>query len=35
MHPLGKFENYKEYAQIINDQTKRHLTLRGLFEFKF
>ncbi len=25
---------YKEYAQIINDQTKRHLTLRGLFEFK-
>jgi glutamate synthase (NADPH) large chain len=26
---------YKEYAQIINDQSKRHLTLRGLFEFKF
>ncbi len=25
---------YKEYAQIINDQTRRHLTLRGLFEFK-
>ncbi len=25
---------YKEYAQIINDQTKRHLSLRGLFEFK-
>ncbi len=25
---------YKEYAQIINDQSKRHLTLRGLFEFK-
>jgi glutamate synthase (NADPH) large chain len=26
---------YKEYAQLINDQSKRHLTLRGLFEFKF
>ncbi len=25
---------YKEYAQIINDQSRRHLTLRGLFEFK-
>jgi glutamate synthase (NADPH/NADH) large chain len=25
---------YKEYAQLINDQTKRHLTLRGLFEIK-
>jgi len=31
----GKFETYKEYAQIINDQSKRHMTLRGLFEFKF
>jgi len=31
----GKFDTYKEYAQIINDQSKRHLTLRGLFEFKF
>ncbi len=30
----GKFETYKEYAALINDQTKRHLTLRGLFEFK-
>ncbi len=30
----NKFETYKEYAQIINDQSKRHLTLRGLFEFK-
>ncbi|MDZ7856671.1 glutamate synthase-related protein [Sphaerotilus sp.] len=30
----GKFDTYKEYAQIINDQNKRHLTLRGLFEFK-
>ena len=31
----GNFETYKEYAQIINDQSKRHMTLRGLFEFKF
>jgi glutamate synthase (NADPH/NADH) large chain len=31
----GKFDTYKEYAQIINDQSKRHLTLRGLFEFRF
>ncbi|MGM9516403.1 glutamate synthase-related protein [Roseateles sp. DB2] len=31
----GKFETYKEYAQLINDQSRRHMTLRGLFEFKF
>jgi glutamate synthase domain-containing protein 2/glutamate synthase domain-containing protein 1/glutamate synthase domain-containing protein 3 len=31
----GKFETYKDYAQIVNDQSKRHMTLRGLFEFKF
>ncbi|ACB35654.1 Glutamate synthase (ferredoxin) [Leptothrix cholodnii SP-6] len=30
----NKFDTYKEYAQIVNDQNKRHLTLRGLFEFK-
>ncbi len=30
----GSFQNYKEYAQIINDQSQRHMTLRGLFEFK-
>ena len=30
----GKFDTYKEYARLINDQTKRHLTLRGLFEIK-
>ena len=30
----GKFETYKEYAEIINDQSKRHMTLRGLFEFR-
>jgi glutamate synthase (NADPH) large chain len=31
----GKYDSYKEYAQIINDQSRRHMTLRGLFEFKF
>ncbi len=31
----GKFDTFKEYAQLINDQSKRHLTLRGLFEFRF
>ncbi|HEY2976322.1 MAG TPA: glutamate synthase central domain-containing protein, partial [Burkholderiaceae bacterium] len=30
----NKFETYKEYAQIINDQSRRHMTLRGLFEFR-
>ena len=30
----GKFDTYKEYATIINDQTRRHMTLRGLFEIK-
>ncbi|HTH93932.1 MAG TPA: glutamate synthase-related protein [Rhodocyclaceae bacterium] len=30
----GKFETYKEYAALINDQSKRHMTLRGLFEIK-
>ncbi|MDI9329817.1 MAG: glutamate synthase-related protein [Alphaproteobacteria bacterium] len=30
----GNFNTYKEYAQIINDQNKRHMTLRGLFEFR-
>jgi len=30
----NSFNSYKEYAQIINDQSKRHMTLRGLFEFK-
>ena len=28
------YRTYKEYAQIINDQSRRHLTLRGLFEFR-
>jgi glutamate synthase (NADPH/NADH) large chain len=30
----GQFDTYKEYAQLINDQSKRHMTLRGLFEFR-
>ncbi len=30
----NKFETYQEYAKIINDQTRRHMTLRGLFEIK-
>ncbi|MAF01797.1 MULTISPECIES: glutamate synthase-related protein [Herbaspirillum] len=30
----NSYNTYKEYAQIINDQSKRHMTLRGLFEFK-
>ncbi|AMP08279.1 GXGXG motif family protein [Collimonas arenae] len=30
----NNFNSYKEYAQLINDQSKRHMTLRGLFEFK-
>ena len=30
----NNWTTYKEYAQIINDQSRRHLTLRGLFEFK-
>ena len=30
----NNYSTYKEYAQIINDQSKRHMTLRGLFEFK-
>jgi glutamate synthase (NADPH/NADH) large chain len=30
----NNFSTYKEYAQIINDQSRRHMTLRGLFEFK-
>jgi glutamate synthase (NADPH/NADH) large chain len=30
----GKYETYKEYARLINDQTKRFMTLRGLFDIK-
>jgi len=28
------YNTYKEYAQLINDQSRRHMTLRGLFEFR-
>jgi len=31
----NNWNTYKEYAQLINDQSRRHMTLRGLFEFKF
>ena len=29
----NQFSTFKEYSRIINDQSQRHLTLRGLFEF--
>ena len=29
-----EFGTYKEYAELINNQTKKHKTLRGLFSFK-
>jgi len=28
------YRTYKEYAQLINDQNRRHMTLRGLFAFR-
>jgi glutamate synthase (NADPH/NADH) large chain len=31
----NSYSTYREYAALINDQSKRHLTLRGLFEFRF
>jgi glutamate synthase (NADPH/NADH) large chain len=31
----NSLSTYREYAALINDQAKRHLTLRGLFELKF
>ena len=30
----NQWESFKQYAQIINDQSTRHMTLRGLFSFK-
>ncbi len=30
----NSFQTYKEYAALINDQSRRHMTLRGLFEFR-
>ena len=31
----NSYQTYKEYAAIINDQSQRHMTFRGLFEFRF
>ena len=28
------YSTYQEYARIINDQSRRHMTFRGLFEFQ-
>jgi glutamate synthase (NADPH/NADH) large chain len=30
----NSWSTYKEFAQLINDQSRRHMTLRGLFEFR-
>ncbi len=30
----NSWSTYKEYAQLVNDQSRRHMTLRGLFEFR-
>jgi glutamate synthase (NADPH/NADH) large chain len=30
----GKYETYKEYARLINDQSQRYMTLRGLFDIR-
>ncbi len=30
----NNWSTYKEYAQLINEQNRRHMTLRGLFEFR-
>jgi len=29
------YSTYKEYARLIDDQSRRHMTFRGLFEFRF
>src|SRR5688572_16576638 len=31
----NSYATYKEYAVLINDQSQRHMTFRGLFEFRF
>ena len=31
----NSYPTYKEYAAIINDQSRRHMTFRGLFELRF
>ncbi|MBC8007446.1 MAG: glutamate synthase subunit alpha [Prolixibacteraceae bacterium] len=30
----NSFQTFKDYARLINDQSRRHMTLRGLFEFR-
>lgn len=32
---LNDYKIFKEYAQLVNDQSRQHCTLRGLLEFKF
>jgi len=32
---MNSYATYQEYAALINDQSRRHLTFRGLFEFRF
>jgi glutamate synthase (NADPH/NADH) large chain len=31
----SSYSTYKEYAAIINDQSRRHMTFRGLFDLRF
>jgi glutamate synthase domain-containing protein 2/glutamate synthase domain-containing protein 1/glutamate synthase domain-containing protein 3 len=31
----ASYSSYKEYARLINDQSRRHMTFRGLFDFRF
>jgi glutamate synthase (NADPH/NADH) large chain len=30
----NSYQTYRDYAKLINDQSRRHMTLRGLFEFR-
>ncbi|MEA5464391.1 glutamate synthase large subunit [Leptothoe sp. PORK10 BA2] len=30
----GDYDTYKRYANLVNDQSKQHFTLRGLLDFK-
>ncbi|MDB5886337.1 MAG: glutamate synthase large subunit, partial [Polaromonas sp.] len=30
----NNWNTYKEFAQLVNEQNRRHMTLRGLFEFR-
>jgi glutamate synthase domain-containing protein 2 len=31
----NSWKTYKEYADLVNEQSQRHMTLRGLFSFRF